>query len=509
MRKLLIGAALVATVIVAIPALLIVSGTIDSSSLRMVLNVMTGLGGPQADATTVRSRYRTADGFSVSLYASDLPRARFLHITDAGDLLVSRPHAGDIVLLRRDANADGKPDAREVLIDSLQRPLGVDTHDGWLYIAESHRVIRLPFNSASGATHGEPEVVIDGLTDNGNHWSKTLGIGPDKRLYLAQGSTCNVCEEEDSRRATLMRFGLDGGDAEMVATGLRNSVGFDWAPWSGELYATDNGRDLLGDDFPPCELNLIREGGFYGWPYFNGDNVPDPDMGTEPKAAERTPIAPAHPFRAHNAPLGIRFLDAQALPADFSRSALVALHGSWNRSEPDGYKVVSLHFTADGIEERDFLWGFHKDGEISGRPVDVAQGPDGAIYISDDYAGAIYRVVYGMQDENGNLAVKAGKPAQVAPPAWTATADLASLASDGAALYSELGCRECHEQGENAKRLDHLTASEDYARVINSLQAPQSPMPVYPLSSEQQRALAVYVVKPGLRPNAARPATAE
>lgn len=399
MRIFLIGVALIALLIAGIPVVLLLTGTIDTTSLQMVMNVMTGKGGPPTDAAKVDRQLQVAEGFSVSLYSGDVPRARYMVATKDGDLLVSRPHAGDIVVLQRDADGDGHPDGQHTLLDGLNRPFGLDLADGWLYIAESHQVSRVRYDG--GRTSGEMQAVVVDLTDEGNHWSKTVKIGPDGLLYLSQGSTCNVCEETDPKRATMMRFQADGSKPEVFATGLRNSAGFDWAPWNGALYATDNGRDMLGDDFPPCELNRLTHGGFYGWPYFNGANVPDPDMGPDPLAERRSPIPPAHDFRAHNAPLGLRFLDASALPARFQRSALAALHGSWNRSEPDGYKVVSLHFSDTGIEERDFLWGFNNEGEISGRPVDIAQGPDGTLYVSDDYAGAIYRIVPAEKSPGG------------------------------------------------------------------------------------------------------------
>jgi glucose/arabinose dehydrogenase len=496
MRKILIALAIIALIVVSIPVGLIATGTIDGTSVRMILNVMTGLSGPPADSQTVRQRYRVPEGFSVSLYATDLPRARFLHVTDAGDLLVSRSHAGDIVLLRRDADGDGLPDGRTTLLEGLQRPLGLDIAGQWLYVGESNRIGRVAFDQQSGQLAGEYEIILDGLTDNGNHWSKTVRVGPDDKLYLAQGSTCNVCTEEDERRATMMRMELDGSDPQIIATGLRNSVGFDWAPWDGSLYATDNGRDLLGDDFPPCELNRIERGNFYGWPYFNGDNVPDPDMGPDPASQSRTPVPPVHGFRAHNAPLGITFLDGGTLPAQYRRSALVALHGSWNRSSPDGYKVVSLHFDGDTVVERDFLSGFLQDGDISGRPVDVAQGPDGSIYVSDDYAGAVYRVTYGQPVANAApaSALPVRNRLDDAPPAWLETADLPALAQRGERLYGELNCASCHEQGENPRRLEGLADRLGYTAVIDTLRAPPSPMPVFTLGEQDQRALAVFLL---------------
>ncbi|HEX9206738.1 MAG TPA: PQQ-dependent sugar dehydrogenase, partial [Steroidobacteraceae bacterium] len=261
-----------------------------------------------------------------------------------------------------------------------------------LYVAERTAIRRVRFDATTGATSGSLEPVLTGLTTDGFHQTKTIGIGPDGWLYLAHGSSCNACAEKDPRRATVMRLRPDGSGAEIYATGLRNSVGFDWAPWDGALYATDNGRDLLGDDFPPDELNRIEQGRFYGWPYVNGFGVADPDLGGE-YAGDPVPTHPVHGFRPHNAPLGIHFVRAAKLPAGYERTALVALHGSWNRSTPDGYKVVALRWLDDGkIEESDFLTGFLNDEGIIGRPAFVTEGPDGAIYVSDDYAGVVYRV---------------------------------------------------------------------------------------------------------------------
>jgi mono/diheme cytochrome c family protein len=257
---------------------------------------------------------------------------------------------------------------------------------------------------------------------------------------------------------------------------------------------------MLGDDFPPCELNHIEAGRFYGWPYFNGDNVPDPDMGPDPLAAERAPTPPAHGFRPHNAPLGMTFLTGDDLPPQYRRSALAALHGSWNRSTPDGYKVVSLHWNEDGIEERDFLAGFNQQGDISGRPVDVAQGPDGAIYISDDYAGAIYRVSYtgaaSSQDAVAPMVAPTVNRLDTQPPAWLADADLPAMASRGSELYQRYQCSTCHEQGTNPVRLDNLARRLGYGAVIDALAVPQSPMPLFPLSDTERRELAVFLLWP-------------
>ncbi len=189
-------------------------------------------------------------------------------------------------------------DGQRVLLKDLDGPHGLALQDGWLYVAERSAVGRVRFDQASGQLAGNYEYLLTGLTKDGQHTTRTIGIGPDGRLYLSQGSTCNVCDEKDPRRATMMRLEPDGTGGEIHATGLRNSVGFDWAPWNGALYATDNGRDLLGDDFPPDELNRIERGAFYGWPYVNGFNVVDPDLGgpilgrgTANRSAARLPRA--------------------------------------------------------------------------------------------------------------------------------------------------------------------------------------------------------------------------
>lgn len=396
--------------VLGIPMLLVLAvfafvrfGPVEIGNVRMLLNAMSGSGIDAPQESVWRRRILAPEGFSVSVYADNLPMVRFMAFSAEGDLLVSRPRAGEVVLLGRDADGDGLPDSRRRLLGELTRPHGLALQNGYLYIAESNAVGRVAFDGIRGELAGSYERVIVDLPDSGNHWSKTIGFGPDGRLYLSIGSSCNACVEDDERRATMMRFDAGGGDAQLFATGLRNSAGFDWAPWSGELYATDNGRDLLGDDFPPCELNQVLEDGFYGWPFVNGFGQLDPDLGKGKEDLLATAINPAFGFPAHNAPLGMTFMgDSKGFPA---RSALVALHGSWNRSSPDGYKVVLLSWQQDGsIRSRDFVSGFEQDGDIIGRPVDVVQGPRGDIYISDDYAGVIYRV---SPDSTANVPVSA------------------------------------------------------------------------------------------------------
>jgi glucose/arabinose dehydrogenase len=367
-------------------------GPVVVSDKRVLLDFMLGRGIEPPSTATISRHLRTAPGFTVQVYSADVPLARVMLFTPDGDLIVSRTRGDEVVLLERDRNGDGKADGQRVLFKALDGPHGLALHDGWLYVAERTAIGRVRFDSASGQLAGNYEYILTGLTKDGQHTTRTIGFGPDGWLFLAQGSTCNVCIEQDPRRATIMRLRPDGTGAEIYATGLRNSVGFDWAPWDGGLYATDNGRDLLGDDFPPCELNRIEQGRFYGWPFVNGLGVADPDFGGQ-YTGDVPPTDPVHGFRPHNAPLGIHFLRAARVPAGYERTALVALHGSWNRTVPDGYKVVALHWHDDGtIEETDFLSGFLNADGVIGRPAFITEGPDGAIYVSDDYAGVIYRV---------------------------------------------------------------------------------------------------------------------
>ena len=471
------------------------------TSWSMMWNSITGSPGPRAEAGVVIQQLQVPPGWQLSVYADAVPEARTLRPTLAGDLLVSQPRLGQITLLGRDANGDGHPDRQTVLMSGLNRPHGIDVADGYLYVGETDAVGRVAFNEASGEITGTYSHVITGLPEGGNHWSRSVRIGPDGWLYVHVGSSCNACTEEHPWRATLLRARPDGSELAVYASGLRNSVGFDWAPWSAELYATDNGRDLLGDDLPPCELNRIVQGGFYGWPFINGFNVLDPDNGAGHEALLKTAIAPAHGFRAHNAPLGIRFLRHQ--PPALARSALVALHGSWNRSKADGYKVVRLVWDGNGgnITELPFISGFEQDGNIIGRPVDLAETRRGEIFVSDDYAGAVYRLVYGETPPSIPSAPQAVTPAASTPaiakdPLAGLDADLISASRvRGTELSKRFACGSCHApgtpMGEKLKTLGERYTVDTLAAFFIT---PRPPMPVFALSSEDRRALAIHLL---------------
>ncbi len=451
--------------------------------------------GASTSDDTVQHQLKVADGFHLELFDDEVPNARFMTITRNGDLLVSQPKLGQVSLLLSDRNRDGKADGKRVLIDGLKRPHGLALFEDWLYIAESDGVGRVPFDHSDGRIAGSYQKVVSGLADTGNHWTKTIGMGPDGWMYLSSGSTCNVCAEEDPQRATIMRFRPDGSHFEIFATGLRNSVGFDWSPKDGALYATDNGRDWLGNDFPPCELNRIQKDGFYGWPYANGDRIPDPDLGINGSARIqqkiKTSIPPVFEFRAHNAPLGMRFLRSPLQPAAFRDAALVALHGSWNRDVKDGYKVLALHWGEDGqIRAEDFIWGFlGEDREtVYGRPVDIAEDVRGNIYISDDYAGAIYRVRAGTA--SGADTAPEDKRAPISAPKKPLAID-SSAARQGAQIFERRNCTRCHQQ----LPLKDLSRRYTIKQLADYFDTPTPPMPNYGFSNSQKRALAHYLME--------------
>jgi glucose/arabinose dehydrogenase len=464
-----------------------------------LLHSLFGVASAPPEERAWTQRVRVPEGFRISVYAEGVQNARMLRFAPGGDLLVSQPRKGRIALLERDADGDGRPDGVRELVRDLNRPHGLDLHGDWLYVAETDAVGRIRFDPATRQVSGVFERVVTGLPGGGNHWTRTLRFGPDGWMYVSVGSSCNVCEEEDERRAALLRFRPDGSQPEVHARGLRNTVGFDWRPETGELFGTDNGRDLLGDDVPPCELNRIEAEGFYGWPYAYGAKHPDPDLGARRPDRVRDSLGPAHEFGAHTAPLGIAFLRGAHWPPAYRGAALVALHGSWNRTRKIGYEVVSLHWGGRGtITERKFLTGLEVDGDVIGRPVDVAEGPDGAIYVSDDMTGRIYRVtVAGVAVPDGALTSAPASP--VDPLAALSADERSQRATRGAALYDKNFCAQCHEglraeEGVIVVPLANLARRYTIADLVAFLAAPTPPMPALDLSEDERRDLAVHLL---------------
>ena len=345
----------------------------------------------------MQGRAQLPPGYQISLLAKGFDRPRLMIETPKGDLIVSSRGSKIFILPRNSQNKSGYADKAQVLMSGLNEPHGILLHGDWLYVAEQHRVFRIRFHSTKNpATNkyfsGQKKIILDHIPNDGGHSTRTLKKGPDGWFYLSIGSSCNVCRERHPWRAALIRFHPEPKTKpEIFATGLRNTVGFDWQPGSDKLYGVDNGRDWLGDNFPPDELNHIEQGQFYGWPYRHGNNVPDDKYGRRFNGKARVP---AFAFDAHIAPLSIRFLKHQKSP-DMQNVALIAQHGSWNRSKKHGYRIVSLHFDKEGpIRRKIFLKGFLKKGDVLGRPVDILERRDGSLLISDDFSDVIWLVQY-------------------------------------------------------------------------------------------------------------------
>lgn len=458
-----------------------------------IFSVLTGKQTEAPSDATVTARFKVPDGFKIGVFARDLPNVRVMAMTVAGDIVVSMPRVGEVALVQADRSGDGTSDATVTLLWGLNKPHGITIHGDYLYVAENHQISRYRFDGQRGEIQGAGEVIFTGLPEGGNHWSRTLGFGPDGRLYVTVGSSCNVCLETEPYRASMLVMEADGTGADTFATGLRNSVGFDWHPLTGALYATDNGRDLLGDDLPNCELNQVIEGGFYGWPYAYDDNVVDQSMGRGHEARVATALPPVHGFGGHRAPLGMRFIEGDSY---LQNNALVALHGSWNHSALVGYKVVSLLFDDDGsIMQQDFLTGFVEGDDVIGRPVDIEEGPDGAIYITDDYSGVIYRVVSGDMAVSSAMSENARRSAD--PLAGISSDEVDMYATTGQELYSAVNCVECHEasnQGPALKALTDLGERYTVDDIIQLLDTPPGPMPRAEMDDEARKALAVYLL---------------
>lgn len=334
-----------------------------------------------AQAQPTPGQPKLPPGFKLSVYAN-VPSARSMALAPDGTLYVGTRN--DKVF--RVAPGGGKV---EVLAEGLNGPNGVAFHQGKLYVGEVHRVLRFDQPASSGNFQ-----VLGELPKETHHGYRFLRVGPDGKLYVGIGAPCNVCEVKDPY-GSICRF--ENGRLEVIARGVRNTVGFDWHPRTGELWFTDNGRDWLGDNRPPCELNrLSKEGLHFGFPYRWGKNEIDPDLGPKtPKGLEFEP--PALGFAAHVAPLGMRFYRGTMFPARYRGQIFVAQHGSWNRSSPIGYRVMVVRLEGNKvIESKPFLDGFLSGGSVSGRPVDVQELKDGSLLVSDDSAGKVYRIVYGQ-----------------------------------------------------------------------------------------------------------------
>lgn len=342
-------------------------------------------------------------GFQIGVYAEGVVNARSLCLSPKGTLFVGTREEGSVYALR-DTNGDQRADQVFTIARKLNMPNGVALHNGALYVAEVNRILRyddiekcIDALARGEASCPQPVTVYDKYPTESHHGWKYIAFGPDGKLYIPVGAPCNICESKDPIYASMTRLDVDkpGSKPEVIASGIRNSVGFDWHPTTGEMWFTDNGRDMLGDDIPPCELNQItKTGQHYGYPYCHGGTIPDPEFGKNRSCADF--VAPVQNLGPHVAPLGLEFYTGKMFPSIYQNQAFIAEHGSWNRSTKIGYRISLVKLDAQGksLGYSTFAEGWLEGSEAWGRPVDVEQLPDGSLLISDDQADAVYRVWY-------------------------------------------------------------------------------------------------------------------
>ncbi len=330
-------------------------------------------------------------GYTVDVFADQLENARSIKYAGDGLVFVSTRNEGAIYAVQ-DTDGDMRADRSYTLATGMNMPNGIALKDGNLYVGTVDTIWRWTNIRSRLDNPGQPEVVYGGYPSDKHHGWKFIAFGPDGMLYVPIGAPCNICEEEGY--ATITRLDVDSPNPqpEIVARGVRNTVGFTWHPQSGDLYFTDNGRDMLGDNVPPCELNhLTTVGQHFGYPYVHGSTILDPEFGKGHSLNEF--VEPAQNLGPHVAPLGVEFVDSPSF-SSWAGDALIAEHGSWNRTEPIGYRItrVPLNAAGSGTGYEVFIDGWLQDDGPWGRPVDLEWLPDGSLLISDDFAGVIYRV---------------------------------------------------------------------------------------------------------------------
>ncbi|WP_420601802.1 PQQ-dependent sugar dehydrogenase [Flagellimonas sp.] len=337
------------------------------------------------------------EGFKIDIFAEGIDGARSMAMGDNGTLFVGTRNEKTVYAIQ-DLDGDYRAERIMALDTTLEVPNGVAFKDGALYVAEVGRLLKYPNIEEQLANPPKPEVVYDDYPTEFHHGWKYIAFGPDDKLYVPVGAPCNICDSTtvDKRYATITRMDADGSNREIYAKGVRNSVGFTWHPDTNEMWFTDNGRDLMGDDVPPCEFNRIAEAGqHFGYPYCHGGTVKDPEFGDQFPCSDFVP--PVQAMGAHVAPLGVKFYTGGMFPEQYKGQAFIAEHGSWNRSSKVGYRISLVKLEdnqAVGYETFMDGWLDEEKQEAFGRPVDVLFLEDGSLLISDDLADAIYRVSY-------------------------------------------------------------------------------------------------------------------
>ena len=331
-------------------------------------------------------------GFSLSVVTDDVPSARQMALADAGTLFVGSLRSGKVYAVVLDGGWPEEPDV-VVVDDGLIMPSGLLLRDGDLYVAALNRVLRYPNIEATFRAEPEPQLVTDALPAKRHHGWKSISLGPDGHLYVPVGAPCNICLSEDPRFASILRMNPNTGETTVYAHGVRNTVGMAWHPQTGELWFSYNGRDMLGDDVPPEEINrATAPGAHYGYPHIHGAAIPDPRFGTGHDPTDY--VAPEFEIQAHAAALGMAFYTAEMFPPQYAGALFIAEHGSWNRSSKVGYRVSALRFEETGPAYEPFIDVWLEGQKSTGRPNDVLVAADGSLLISDDQGGRIYRVAY-------------------------------------------------------------------------------------------------------------------
>jgi glucose/arabinose dehydrogenase len=331
-------------------------------------------------------------GFTIEVVTDDVPGARSLTISPNGTLYVGTRSQRTIYAV---TGADGGDEAQvHTVAENLNIPNGVAWHDGSLFVSEQSRVLRFDDIDDRLADPPDPVTVLEGLPDEDTHGWRYIGFGPDEMLYVSVGAPCNICVPDGEVFGSILEVDPASGEWEPYASGIRNSVGFDWDPNGDALWFTDNGADNLGNDVPPDELNKASEQGLhFGFPFCHGGDLADEEFGDQ-RSCEET-VAPEIKLGPHVAALGMRFYTADLFPEEFHNQILIAEHGSWNRSPAIGYRISQVRVEdGEAVDYSTLADGWLQDGEAWGRPVDVEIAPDGSLFVSDDLAGAIYRITY-------------------------------------------------------------------------------------------------------------------
>ena len=352
---------------------------------------------PPYDGDLPLERLNLPEGFSVDVYAEGLDGARSMALGEDGTLFVGTRNQEKVYALR-DEDGDYRADQVYEVATGLEQPNGVAFKDGALYVAAVSRLYKYSNIEQQLSNPPDPEIIYEDFPTEFSHGWKYIAFGPDGKLYVPVGAPCNICDRtgEDERFATISRMDPDGGNREIIARGVRNTVGFAWHPQSGDFWFTDNGRDMMGDDLPPCELNRLTEvGQHFGYPFCHGAEVADPEFGNQRDCSEFVP--PVQSLGAHVAPLGMKFDTGSMFPESYKGHAFIAEHGSWNRSSKVGYKISLVRLeNNEAVSYETFIdgWLDQDSQEAFGRPVDLLFLDDGSLLISDDEGDAIYRITY-------------------------------------------------------------------------------------------------------------------